>query len=229
MSATPSVRTAAIWGMASQYVVFAAQFATSVIISRFFLTPGEVGLFGTALAAAMMVAVFQDFGIGRYVSGEADLDDAKIRRVFSVSVAIALTVGVIVHGLDDSERAQAYAAETRQAQRTRRDAAAGAEDERLAVLRLAQIILAGKDRRDRRHPVIDAVVVDQRRIEGGGQRERAERTAIRGVNGRGAAGDDLLAQNYPLIHAVGRAAREAPRPSASLACPDKAPKLIPVI
>ena len=99
MSSTPSVRTAAIWGMAGQYVVFAAQFATSVIISRFFLTPGEVGLFGTALAAAMMVAVFQDFGIGRYVSGEPDLDDAKIRRVFSVSVVIALTVGLVVLAL----------------------------------------------------------------------------------------------------------------------------------
>ena len=99
MSSAPSVRTAAIWGMAGQYVVFAAQFATSVIISRFFLTPGEVGLFGTALAAAMMVAVFQDFGIGRYVSGEPDLDDAKIRRVFSVSVVIALTVGLVVLAL----------------------------------------------------------------------------------------------------------------------------------
>ena len=94
-----SVRTAAIWGMAAQYVVFVAQFATSVVISRFFLTPGEVGLFGTALAAAMMVAVFQDFGIGRYVAGEADLDEAKLRRVFSVSLIIAWGIGLILLAL----------------------------------------------------------------------------------------------------------------------------------
>lgn len=96
MSTTPSVRTAAVWGMAGQYAVFVMQFATSVVISRFFLTPGEVGLFGTALAAAMMVAVFQDFGIGRYVSGEPDLDALKLRRVFSVSILIALAVGLLV-------------------------------------------------------------------------------------------------------------------------------------
>ncbi len=99
MSETPSVRTAAVWGMAGQYVVFAAQFATSIIISRFFLTPGEVGLFGTALAAAMMVAAFQDFGIGRFISGESDLDDDKLRRCFSVSIVIALAIGALIGAL----------------------------------------------------------------------------------------------------------------------------------
>ena len=98
-SATPSVRTAAIWGMASQYVAFFAQFATSVVISRFFLTPSEVGLFGTALAAAMMVAIFQDFGISRYVAGEPDLDHDKLRRCFSVSIVFAFAIGAIILAL----------------------------------------------------------------------------------------------------------------------------------
>jgi len=96
---TPSVRTAAVWGMAGQYVAFFAQFATSVVISRFFLSPGEVGLFGTALAAAMMVAIFQDFGISRYVAGEADLDADKLRRCFSVSIVFALVIGAIILAL----------------------------------------------------------------------------------------------------------------------------------
>ncbi len=98
-SAGPSVRTAAIWGMASQYVAFFAQFATSVVISRFFLTPGEVGLFGTALAAAMMVAIFQDFGISRYVAGEPDLDHDKLRRCFSVSIVFAFAIGALIMAL----------------------------------------------------------------------------------------------------------------------------------
>lgn len=96
---TPSVRTAAVWGMAGQYVAFVAQFATSIVISRFFLTPGEVGLFGTALAAAMMVAVFQDFGIGRYVAGAANLDATTLRRCFSVSLLIAWTIGLLLLAL----------------------------------------------------------------------------------------------------------------------------------
>ena len=99
MSATPSVRSAAAWGMVGQYAVFVAQFVTSVVISRFFLTPGEVGLFGTALAASMMVAVFQDFGIGRYVSGEPDLDDAKLARCFAVSILAALAIGALLFAL----------------------------------------------------------------------------------------------------------------------------------
>ncbi len=99
MSESPSVRTAAVWGMAGQYVSFIAQFATSVIISRLYLTPGEVGLFGTALAAAMMVAVFQDFGIGRFVAGEAHLDADMLRRCFSVSLVIALIVGLVILAL----------------------------------------------------------------------------------------------------------------------------------
>ncbi len=99
MSISPSVRTAAVWGMAGQYVAFFAQFATSVIISRFFLSPGEVGLFGTALAAAMMVAVFQDFGIGRFVAGAAELDTEMLRRCFSVSLVIAFTVGLAILAL----------------------------------------------------------------------------------------------------------------------------------
>jgi len=49
-----SVRSAALWAAGSQYCLFAIQFATSVIISRFFLKPDEIGLFSVALAAAMM-------------------------------------------------------------------------------------------------------------------------------------------------------------------------------
>ncbi len=99
MSATPSVRTAAIWGMAAQYAIFIAQFATSVVISRFFLTPAETGLFGTALAAAMMVAVFRDFGISRYIAGEADLGADKLARAFSVSILIAVGIGLVIAAL----------------------------------------------------------------------------------------------------------------------------------
>ena len=58
-----SIRRAAAWSMATQYAAFIFQFATSVIISRFFLLPSDVGLFSIALAAAMMVSIFQDMGI----------------------------------------------------------------------------------------------------------------------------------------------------------------------
>ena len=40
-----SVRGAALWSMAAQYASFAITFIVSVLISRFFLGPEEVGLF----------------------------------------------------------------------------------------------------------------------------------------------------------------------------------------
>src|SRR4028119_1124112 len=93
----PSVRRAAMWAMAAQYVTFAVTFITGVIISRFFLGPQEVGLFSIALAAAMLVSVFQDFGITRYIAGEPELGADKLRTCFSVSlvVALALVLGVL--------------------------------------------------------------------------------------------------------------------------------------
>lgn len=94
-----SVRGAALWSMSGQYLVFAAQFATNVIIARFFLSPEEVGLFSIALAAAMMVSVLQDFGITRYIAGEPNLSDAQIRTCFSVSILFALGVGLAILAL----------------------------------------------------------------------------------------------------------------------------------
>ena len=60
--------------MAGQYLAFAIQFVASVVISRLFLSPGEVGLFSIGLATAMIVAVLQDFGLSRYISGLTVLD-----------------------------------------------------------------------------------------------------------------------------------------------------------
>ncbi len=91
-----SVRTAALWSMGAQYVAFAVNFISSVLISRFFLGPEEVGLFSIALAAAMLVSILQDFGITRYLAGEAQLDDHKIRACFSVSLIVALIVGLMI-------------------------------------------------------------------------------------------------------------------------------------
>jgi O-antigen/teichoic acid export membrane protein len=98
-TSAPSVRGAALWAMAAQYVTFGITFVTGVIISRFFLGPEEVGLFSIALAAAMIVSVFQDFGITRYVAGEPDLGPEKLRTCFSVSLVVAFGIGLLILAL----------------------------------------------------------------------------------------------------------------------------------
>lgn len=87
-----SVRSAAAWAMVGQYLSFAIQFATSVVISRFFLSPAEVGLFSIAMAAALVLAVLQDFGLARYISGLAVLDRDEVARCGSVAVLFALLI-----------------------------------------------------------------------------------------------------------------------------------------
>ena len=91
-----SVRGAAVWAMAGQYLSFAIQFATSVIISRLFLGPGEVGLFSIGMAAALVVAVLQDFGLSRYISGLPVLDRDEIARCASVAMLFALGIALVL-------------------------------------------------------------------------------------------------------------------------------------
>lgn len=94
--ATMSVRGAAVWAMAGQYLSFAVQFATSVVISRWFLTPAEVGLFSIGLAAALLVAILQDFGLSRYISGLPQLGQAEIARCSSVALLFSLVVAGLI-------------------------------------------------------------------------------------------------------------------------------------
>ncbi|MDE2411762.1 MAG: oligosaccharide flippase family protein [Sphingomonadales bacterium] len=91
-----SVRGAAVWAMAGQYLSFAIQFATSVVISRFFLTPAEVGLFSIGMAAALLVAVLQDFGLSRYISGLPVLGHDDVARCSSVALLFSLIVAGVI-------------------------------------------------------------------------------------------------------------------------------------
>ena len=91
-----SIRRAAVWSLAAQYATFMIQFAASVIISRFFLLPGEVGLFSIALATAMIVAIFQDMGITRFISGQPQMEEARVPNYAAVAVAIGWLVALAV-------------------------------------------------------------------------------------------------------------------------------------
>src|SRR5204862_266101 len=91
-----SIRGAALWSIGSQYIAFSIQFVVSVLISRFFLTPPEMGLYSIALSAAMLVSVLQDFGISRFVAGERNLTEAQVETCFSVSLIFALGIGLLI-------------------------------------------------------------------------------------------------------------------------------------
>jgi O-antigen/teichoic acid export membrane protein len=91
-----SVRGAAVWAMAGQYASFGIQFVASVIISRYFLTPKEVGLFSIALSASLVVSVLQDFGLSRYIAGLPVIDAAARQRCSSVALLFSLVVAGLI-------------------------------------------------------------------------------------------------------------------------------------
>ncbi|NOW46885.1 O-antigen/teichoic acid export membrane protein [Novosphingobium sp. SG751A] len=94
-----SIRASIAWSMASQYLAFIIQFGVSVVISRLYLSPSEFGVYSVALAASMLVSMFQDAGITRFVSGQRAMDPAHVREYAGVAVSIACTVAVVLGAL----------------------------------------------------------------------------------------------------------------------------------
>ncbi len=90
------MRNAILWASAGKMLGFITAFATSIIIARFFLGPEEVGLFSIAFAATSLIAVLQEFGLNRYIVGENELDDTKLRIAFSVSLLVAWGIAALV-------------------------------------------------------------------------------------------------------------------------------------
>lgn len=90
-----STHHAAIWAVAAQYLSFAIQFAASVIISRYYLTPGEVGLFSIALALSLLIAVLNDFGLTRFITGLPTVDPETVQRCMTVSFMLAVGVASV--------------------------------------------------------------------------------------------------------------------------------------
>jgi O-antigen/teichoic acid export membrane protein len=89
-----SVRAAAAWALVSQYTSFVIQFVTSVVLARWFIAPADLGLFTIAFAAVSLISFLQDFGIARFINGERDLTEDKIRSAYTLSTVFALGIAV---------------------------------------------------------------------------------------------------------------------------------------
>jgi O-antigen/teichoic acid export membrane protein len=92
---TMSTRAAAAWAMGSHYAAFAVQFATSVVLAHWYISPAELGEFTIAFAAVSLIAFLQDFGVNRYVTGERDLTPEKLNTAFTISVVFAWGIALI--------------------------------------------------------------------------------------------------------------------------------------
>lgn len=91
-----SIKRAALWSLTGNYASFVIQFVTSVIISRFYLQPNEVGIFSVAMAASMMLTMLQDFGINRFIVAQKEVDDRLIAACLTFSWLLSLFVGIVL-------------------------------------------------------------------------------------------------------------------------------------
>ena len=94
-----SVRSAALWAAGSQYTQFVLQFVTSVVISRLFLKPAEIGLFSVALAAAMILSVIQDFGLTRYLGRHPTADEDTVRHCTVIGAGFSVLLAALILAL----------------------------------------------------------------------------------------------------------------------------------
>lgn len=96
---TGSVKSAALWAAGTQYTQFALQFVTSVLISRFFLKPEEIGLYSVALAVAMILSIIQDFGLTRYLGRHPTADEDTVRHCTVIAFFFSLVLSALIFAL----------------------------------------------------------------------------------------------------------------------------------
>ncbi len=66
----------------------------SVIIVSHLLTPAQIGVYSIAAGLVVLVQMLRDFGISEFLVQEDDLDDSKIRTVFTINLLIAWALGL---------------------------------------------------------------------------------------------------------------------------------------
>lgn len=94
-AAAPSARRAVLFAFAQRYFSFALQLGTSVILARL-LTPQETGIFSLAATAVAIGAIVREFGIGDYLVSQKELTPEKIRAAFTVTVAVAWIIALVI-------------------------------------------------------------------------------------------------------------------------------------
>lgn len=88
-----SLRKALSLSFVQTFVSLIFTFGGIIIVSRL-LTPREIGIYSVAAGLVALVQMLRDFGVSEFLIQEEDLDEQKIRTVFTINLAIAWTLGL---------------------------------------------------------------------------------------------------------------------------------------
>jgi O-antigen/teichoic acid export membrane protein len=91
-----SVRSALAWAVIGQYVTFGVQFGVSLYLARHYIGPDQLGLFSIAFAASAFIALFQDFGLTRYLVGAPEVTPDTVRTAATIATLLGLVIGLVI-------------------------------------------------------------------------------------------------------------------------------------
>ena len=78
-----------------RFVTLVFNFGSTIILARL-LTPTEIGIFSVAAGLLALANMLRDFGVSEFLVQEPLLDKAMVRTVFTMNLAIAWFLGVLV-------------------------------------------------------------------------------------------------------------------------------------
>ncbi|CAM5367088.1 lipopolysaccharide biosynthesis protein [Rhodanobacter lindaniclasticus] len=88
-----SVRKALSLSFIQTFVSLVFTFGGVIIVSHL-LTPTEIGIYSVAAGLVALIQMLRDFGVSEFLIQEEDLDEQKIRTVFTINLAIAWSLGI---------------------------------------------------------------------------------------------------------------------------------------
>lgn len=91
-----SVRKSMAWSLTGSFGLFIIQFVASVIVARL-LTPAELGVYGIALSALMLLTAFQNLGFQSYLVRETAIDTPTLGTVHSMAIAQGVGLAVLLY------------------------------------------------------------------------------------------------------------------------------------
>lgn len=92
------LRDSVLWSLAAKYASLILQVASFLFLARL-LTPEDIGLYSIAAALIGMIQVLREFGVGSYLVQEPELNEAKVRTAFTISVCLSVVCGLGIFAL----------------------------------------------------------------------------------------------------------------------------------
>lgn len=90
-----SLRKALSLSFIQTFVSLIFTFGGIIIVSRL-LTPAEIGIYSVAAGLVALVQMLRDFGVSEFLIQERELDEQKVRTVFTINLGIAWTLAILL-------------------------------------------------------------------------------------------------------------------------------------